>query len=240
MRTTKERRRVMRFTTPKMARFCATAGLVIGGLTALVSVLYAINGATQASGGVDVPVAVRAGAGLAASGEAPDGTQSTVLITETAPFSDGLRLDLPGVEQGSWLEVDTDSLTLTSWGSTIPEQLLARGGFAVVGVCIGAGALSLRRLLLSIADGRPFDSANPARIATIAGLIVVASLASNILPTLGAELVLERLGFARADSPIFSEPNLSITSLLIAPILLALAEAFRRGTDLAREVEGLV
>jgi hypothetical protein len=43
------------------------------------------------------------------------------------------------------------TLTLRSWGSTVPEQLLSRGGLAVVGSCLGLGAVFLRRVLISIA-----------------------------------------------------------------------------------------
>lgn len=50
----------------------------------------------------------------------------------------------------------------------MPEQLLARGNGAVLGLCVGLGALLLRRLLLSIAEGRPFDARNPARLAGMA------------------------------------------------------------------------
>lgn len=120
------------------------------------------------------------------------------------------------------------------------EQLLSRGDIAVLGLCVGVGAVLLRRLLLSIADGRPFEPGNAARIAGIAGLIVVASLANDVLPALGSNLVLERVGLTGTDSPVFAEPTFTLAPLLVAPLLRALAEAFRRGTELAQDVAGLV
>jgi hypothetical protein len=41
-------------------------------------------------------------------------------------------------------------------------------------------------------------------------------------------------------SPVFAAVFPSLGPLLLVPFLLVLAEAFRRGAELAREVEGLV
>lgn len=120
------------------------------------------------------------------------------------------------------------------------DVVVNRGGFAVVGLCLGVGAVWLRRVLISIAEGRPFESGNAARIAGIGGLVVVASLANDILPVLGSNLVLQRLGLTGSSSPIYAEVVLSLGLLLTVPFLLVLAEAFRRGTELAQDVEGLV
>jgi hypothetical protein len=124
--------------------------------------------------------------------------------------------------------------------STVAEWLAARGGDAVVGLCIGLGALLLRRLLLSIGAGQPFQRGNAARIAGIAGLIVVATIAAGVLPYVAAGLVLGRLGLGGPGSPVGAYPTISFVPLLAALFLLAFAEAFRRGTELAKDTEGLV
>jgi hypothetical protein len=67
---------------------------------------------------------------------------------------------------------------------------------------------------------------------------VVASLAAAVLPAVASARVLDRLALDAAASPIASLPvNLDLGPLLAT---LALAEAFRRGGELAHEVEGLI
>lgn len=234
------RRPRRRYASPRMIRLLAEAGLVIGALTMIGYVAYAINGATQAKGHVVVPVKARTSAVLEAPGTTPAGTQATILVRGDVPTGGVLRLNVTGLGEGHWLEARTDALRLRSWHSTVREQLLNRGGIAVLGLCIGLGAVLLRRLLLSIADGRPFEPGNAARIAGVAGLVAIAGLAGDLLPGLGSTLVLERLGLTGPNSPIFVEGQFSIVPLLTALLLLVLAEAFRRGTELAREVDGLI
>lgn len=229
------------FASAGMIRLLAGFVAVFGVVATISGVAYAINGATEARGYVVVDVQARPGALLEAPGAAASKPRAAVLV-EVDPFgSDGLRLDLPGVPKSNWLEAaHSDALKLRSWDSTVGEHLLSRGGFAVSGLCFGVGAILLRRLLISIADGDAFQSGNAARLAGIGGLLVVASLANDILPVLGSNLVLDRLGLTGSSSPVFAQVVPSLDALLAVPILLALAEAFRRGTELAREVEGLV
>ena len=195
--TTRQGKRA--FASPGMIRTLAGAVMAVGVVAGISGVAYDLNGATQARAAVVVGVHARPGAVLQVDGTTPIGAPGTVLVKDgaepTAPFG----LTIPGIPAdtrtspgASWLEGHEDTLTLHSWGSTVPEQLLNRGGFAVVGLCMGVGAVWLRRVLISIAEGRPFQSGNAARIAGI------------------------------------------------LPFLLALAEAFRRGAELAKEVEGLV
>jgi len=229
-----------------MVRFLAGAVMAVGVVAGIWGVAYDLNGATQARAAVLVSVHARPGAVLQVDGTTPIGAPGTVLVKDgaepTAPFG----LTIPGIpadtrtSPGSWLEGHGDTLTLHSWDSTVPEQLLNRGGFAVVGLCMGVGAVWLRRVLISIAEGRPFQSGNAARIAGIGGLVVLASLTNDILPVLGSNLVLQCLGLTGASSPIFAEVVPSLGLLLAVPFLLALAEAFRGGAELAKDVEGLV
>jgi hypothetical protein len=162
------------------------------------------------------------------------------LVRDGAEGNGPFMLNLPGIPNSSWLEGHGETLGLHSWDSTVPEQLLNRGGFAVVGLCMGVGAVWLRRVLISIAEGQPFEPGNAARIAGIGALVALASLANDILPVLGSNLVLQRLGLTGSNSPIFADVMLSLGPLLAVPFLLVLAEAFRRGAELAHDVDGLV
>jgi len=227
------------FASPRLVRFLAGAVLLIGLVAAIAGVAYAINGATQTKGPVEVSVMARGATLDAASTPARIETVVLTKVPANAPAEPGLDVGISGAAQ-SHLNLASSPLTLVSWGSTMTEQLLSRGGVAVVCLCIGLGAVPLRRLLLSIADSRAFEPRNAARIAVIAGLVAVASLANDILPDLGSNLVLTRLGLTGPDSPIFADSTSRLTPLLVVPLLLALAEAFRRGTQLAQDVEGLV
>ncbi len=232
------------FASPGMIRTLAGIVAAVGVMAGIWGVAYDINGATQAKAAVVVGVHARPGAVLQVSGTTPAGAPGTVLVRDGAEPSWPFGLTIPGIPATSpssaTLDGHGDTLTLRSWGSTVPEQLLSRGGLAVVGLCVGVGAVWLRRVLTSIAEGQPFQPGNAARIAGIGGLVALATLANDIIPVLGSHLVLQRLGLTGASSPIFAEPALSLGPLLAVPFLLALAEAFRGGAELAKEVDGLV
>lgn len=202
------------FASPRLIRLLAGLVGLIGVLAAVGGMAYAFNAGTRAGAHVVVPVSAR--------------DQGAV------------SLDVPGLPEGSAVEVSPTDTVLRAWDSTVAEQLLSRGHLAVLGLCVGLGALLLRGLLLSIAQGRPFDARNPARIAGIAGLVVVGGLVSAWLPGVATDMVLSRLGLTGPDSPLSAPARLDLLPLLVAPVLLALAEAFRRGGELARDVDGLV
>lgn len=234
------------FASPGMIRNLAGIVAAVGVVAGIWGVAYDINGATQAKAEVTVAVHARPGAVLQVSGTTPAGAAGSVFVQDSSEPYAPFRLTIPGIPTDtiasppSGLEGHSDPLTLRSWGSTVPEQLLSRGGVAVVGLCMGLGAIWLRRVLTSIAEGKPFQPGNAARIAGIGGLLALASLANDIIPALGSHLVLQRLGLTGSTSPIFAAVFPSLGPLLAVPFLLALAEAFRRGADLAREVDGLV
>ncbi|MFF4121562.1 hypothetical protein [Streptomyces sp. NPDC001714] len=222
----------------------------------LYGIVYDINGATQAGADVGVSVHVRAVDRLKiplpdhditaaqAEGLAGRETQHALRQYDGDPTGHTLHLDVPGARGATWLDADLPTVTLRSWGSTVPEQILARGGTAVITVCVGVGAFLLHRILLSIAAGRPFESRNPRRIAGLAGAIWVAGVVPGVLTWAAASLVLHRTGLAGPDSPVVA-PTVDligsvIGNLLLPLLVLAFAEAFHRGGELARDVEGLV
>ncbi|GAA0442406.1 hypothetical protein Acor_05280 [Acrocarpospora corrugata] len=157
---------------PRLIRFLAAMTVAVGVVSALWGVAYAINGATQAAGPVTVPVTLKQPL------LHPD-------ITVEAP-----QVRLP---EGASLQPATGMMDLLAWDSTVLEQLLSRGGAAVTGVCLAAAAVLLRRLLLSVLEKEPFRQGNPARIAGLAGLVVLAGIAGHVLVQFAASLVLTRL-----------------------------------------------
>jgi hypothetical protein len=206
---------------PRLIRFLAGAVVAVGLVAAVFGVAYAINGATHTKAEVAVPV-------------------------ELAPASSGdlrptgVRLSEPALPDGSWREAAQDELTLRAWDSTLVEQLLARGDAAVLGLSVGFGAFLLRRLLLSTAEGRPFEPGNARRIATIAVLVAAGGTLAAVLPDIAGILVLDRLGQTGPGSPFVVGVGFPLMPVLVAPLVLALAEAFRRGAELAADVDGLV
>jgi hypothetical protein len=197
-------------------------------LSALGGIAYAINGMTQAQGYAVVAVTAKSGVTFSV----PSG--GTVRLEGD---NDALRLDAPGKAKSSWLDVPAEGLRLRAWDSTVTEQGLNRAGAAVLGLCLGIGALWLRRLLLCVAVGEPFARGNARRIAGIAGLVGVASVAVDVFPVLASELVISRVGW---DKLVAAELQLSFAPLCAIPLLLVLAQAFSRGTELADDTEGLV
>jgi hypothetical protein len=224
------------FASPAFTRTLASAVLTVGVIGAFAGVIYAVNGATQARGQVVVAAEARPGARFAVAEPAVPGTTAPGQVT-VDPEDNAIRLDAPGKDQASWLEISAGNVQLRAADSTAGEQVLARGGFAVLGLCLGAGAVLLRRLLLSIADGDPFERRNAGRIALIAGLVAVAAIAYELLPILATDLVVNRIGWSGL---VHSQLDLPLAPLAAVPILLVLAQAFRRGTELAADTEGLV
>ena len=231
-----------RFASPGLLRFLAWIVLLVGLAAPVAGVVYLINGATQAGAFVEVQVDVTDMGALQVPLMTDAGGESRLPLRQ-APGDDpgSIRLVVPTPAGDGWLEAPVDQLRLHAWDSTVAEQLLSRGAVAVLGLCVGLGAWLLRRLLLSIANGQPFQRGNPARIAGIAVLVVVGSLASEVLPAVAGGLVLDRLGLGGVGSPVSSLPvDLSLEPFAAALALLAVAEAFRGGGELVRDLEGLV
>lgn len=155
------RRRPNSFASPRMIRLLADVVLLVGILAAVGGVVYAINGATQAGGYVEVPV-LAGGATLEIAGQTPNGAKASILVTQDSTIG-ALPLTIPSVDKGHTLSAAADGLTLSSFDSTVPEQLLSRGDRAVQGLCLLVGALLLFRLLISIAEGKPFRRGNAGR-----------------------------------------------------------------------------
>ncbi len=208
---------------PRTIRAAQTLVVVIGWAAAVVGPVYAINGATRAQAAVDVPVELRVASGSPVS---PVGPQR-------------IPVDVAGLPDTVWVSTATDAPTLAAWDSTVAEQLLARGDDAVLGLTVGAGCLVLHRLLRNVAAGRPFAIGAARRMASLAGLVLVGGVVGPVLPHVAAAVVLARLGLDTGTGPFLPGLRLDLRSVLLAALLLVLAEAFRRGEQLTRDAEGL-
>ncbi len=145
-----------------------------------------------------------------------------------------------GLPDGSYVEVRSPEQVLRVPGATVLERLLAGADIALIGLAVLVGAVLLRRLLLTVAEGRPFAPGNARRLAVIAVLVGGVGTLAPALPDLAGMLVLDRLDAVGPDSPYGFGVSFPLLPLLVTPVLLALAEAFRRGAELADDVRGLV
>lgn len=199
---------------------------LIGIAAAIAGPVYAVNGATQAPGAVRVPVE------LAVEAEPSDGATDGRIPLEVPALPDGAAVS--ALNTGRELE-------LAAGESTVAEQLLSRGDAAVLGLAVGVGAWLLRPVLDSLAAGRPFGAGHARRLAGLAGAVVVAGSVGPVLPQLGSLAVLDRLGLVGPGSPFVMGVTFASTpALLVGGLLLVLAEAFRQGERISRDVEGLV
>lgn len=193
------------------------AGLALG----IASVLYAVNGMTQAGAAVEVPVALADG-GAATS---RDASQAWVPVEGLPPLT--------------YVFAPSDSLTLSAWGSTRVEQLLARGETLLLGLGLAAAALLLRPVLSSISSGRPFAEGNARRLGLLAAVVLVVGYVGPLLPQLATLLVLDRLAL-EPGQPFTWSLTFTFLPLVMGALVLAVAEAFRRGEAITADVEGLV
>lgn len=92
----------------------------------------------------------------------------------------------------------------------------------------------LRRIFQRVRDGAAFDSQNAFRLRTLSVLLLALALLNAVAEV--ATAMIFRRGLA-ADSPLAVPAGLHVngTLVLVALVLMALAEVFRRGADLEDE-----
>ncbi len=129
-----------------------------------------------------------------------------------------------------------------------PQLPLGLRLFAGAGALLGqlawaAGALYVRRVLLTVERGEPFTRRNAGRLVRVAGLVFLGGAVAPWLSWWGGREVLAHLGLSRdliLLPGVDVSDNLGFTAVLLALVVLAAAEAFRRGRKLTEDAEGLV
>jgi hypothetical protein len=129
-----------------------------------------------------------------------------------------------------------------------PQLPLGLRLFAGVGALVGqlawvAGALYVRRILLTVERGEPFIRRNAGRLVRVAGLVFLGGAVAPWLSWWGGREVLAHLQLSRdliLPPGVDHGDSLGFTSVLLGLVVLAAAEAFRRGRKLAEDTEGLV
>jgi hypothetical protein len=120
--------------------------------------------------------------------------------------------------------------------STMPWSFLALlWSYAAIGGALMLLFLhNLRRIFQRVRDGAAFDAQNVVRLRTL-GTLLLAIAGLNAVAELATSIAVRR-GLAAGSS--LSVPNgfhLDGTLVIVALVLMALAEVFRRGTELEQE-----
>ncbi len=129
-----------------------------------------------------------------------------------------------------------------------PQLPLGLRLFAGAGALLGqlawvAGALYVRRVLLTVERGEPFIRRNAGRLVRVAGLVLLGGAVAPWLSWWGGRETLAHLELSRdliLPPGVDLGDNLGFTALLLGLVVLAAAKAFRRGRKLAEDTEGLV
>jgi hypothetical protein len=202
--------------------------IAVVGVVALVgSIAYWVNGLTQA--GADVSVAVQVQRPLAQAWNGPEaGWEPDAVVLPRAGLPDGVRL-----------RVDPRSVELQAWDSTLAEQALARADVLVLGLGVALASWLLRPVLRGLERGEPFRVGSARRIAGIALVIAVVALLAPTLDAVAAAEVLARLDLGDPALVTWTW-SLPLVPLVVAALVLAVAESFRRGERLSEDIEGLV
>jgi hypothetical protein len=119
------------------------------------------------------------------------------------------------------------------WLDALPDLLAA--------VTMTVVAWILLRLVLDTYVGKPFVAKSARGLRTIALVLAVAAFAIPISGAVANTRIMPRV-FPNADPTFGSSWQVAttVTWLLVAVLVLAIAEAFRIGSRLAEDVEGLV
>lgn len=193
------------------SEFAAT-GLLLAAVTAAVMGLFTLARSLWAEGAA-LPVTLAEGVRPAVLDRLPAGIAATP-VSET-------------------VELTVDALPLGL-------RLLAAAGPAVFLLSVAAGAWLLAGIVRSVGRGRPFDRRNPGRLVGLAAAILVGGLLAPVLRDLASTAVLEATDLVDTGSPFVIAASISFLPVMLAVLVLTVAEAFRRGGALEREVEGMV
>lgn len=116
-------------------------------------------------------------------------------------------------------------------------RLLTEAGPALGALAWAIGLALTALVIRDIGRGSPFGHRVPIRIAGLAVVVLIGGFASTTLDWLAARTVVDQLEVSQVVSPTYAMP---LGGVLLAALLLVLAEAFRQGQKMSAELDGLV
>lgn len=206
-------------------------------VTAPANPLIGRNGSEFAATGLLLAAATAATVGLLTLARAfwTDGATLPVTLAESVrPAAlDRLPEGVSATRVSETVELGVDALPLAL-------RLLAASGPTVLLLSVAVGAWLLAGVVRSIGRGRPFDRRNPRRLVGLGVAILVGGLLAPVLRDVASTAVLEATDLVEPGSPFVIAATLSFLPIMLAVLVLTVAEAFRRGGTLEAEVEGMV
>jgi hypothetical protein len=169
------------------------------------------------------------------------GAAVPVTLTGEAAGRVDEALPIPRVPEGATVTYSAEEYELSAAQLPAELRLLSQAATSLLFLSVAGGAWCLALVLRSIRAGQPFDRRNPGRLTGLAVAIVGGGLLAPIVGNVAANAVLGHLDLLGPDSPfVMVIADLKFNPLLFAAIVMAFAEAFRRGGALDDDVEGLV
>jgi hypothetical protein len=135
------------------------------------------------------------------------------------------------------LKLATDSTSLTVTDPGVGQRVLLELPTVVTAVLVLVGIYWLFQIARTLSAGDPFVPRNPLRLFGIAGLLAVGTMLDGLLTAITTDRLVS--GTPLQERVPFSV-HFSLTPILVAFLLAALAEAFRIGVRLRDDTEGLV
>jgi hypothetical protein len=212
------------FVGPRTSGTIAVLLMIVGIVAGVVSVGYAIDGATRAPVGVAVPVALHSDAAVV-------GHDPAVAQVEGVALPDGANLQV--ADRG--LRLVPSVGTSSRW-----TNVLARGDVAAYGLALGVCAFLLAPVISAVGAGEPFRRGSAARIGWTGGIVLFVGMLAPMLPQLASMMILDRLGLARPGSPFTIGFALDLAPIGLSALVFVIAEAFRRGGQISADAAGLV
>jgi hypothetical protein len=164
----------------------------------------------------------------------------SIVVTPTDVDEDR-RLDVPGLPDGVGVTDDSPDALLTAFDLPAGLRALTELPASLSLLAVGVGCFLLAQVIGTVRAGRPFERQNPRRLAGLAAAVLLGGLVAPLSEGVVSTVVLEYLGLAGPGSPVaLFDVTIPLTPVGIALVLLAAAEAFRRGGALEAEVEGMV
>lgn len=212
--------------TPRGAKLLATIVTVLGLGSAMFGIVMPLYQLSQPGGSV--------------TGAVLQDPNLVQIAEDELPGNVSMRLD-PSVVS-SWSS-DRQGMSVAIEVSELPAglRMLTVASTLVAGLLLGAGSLILRRVLIDIADGRPFAPGIPARINVIALLTVALAIVPQVLDNVATVAVLEHVDLMGSGSGLgYNILELNLGVFVVAGLVIVVARVFQHGQRLSEDVEGLV
>ncbi|USQ75408.1 DUF2975 domain-containing protein [Ornithinimicrobium cryptoxanthini] len=144
-----------------------------------------------------------------------------------------------GSASGATLATTEGELTLTE--ATTGQVLLVAAPLVLGTAVVTGAAYCLLLVVRSLRTGTPFHRRNARRLMTAALIVLFGGVVAGMADTVGTmALAMDGQELLGDGSPLVASASLPLAFVGIGLLLLCLAEFFRRGTQLAEDVEGLV